>query len=457
MQSILTKNIKAKVTLLLILGTATIFSLFFTYRYHIQKEYEEKRLELFADSAIKRLAQNLEVPLWELDEKWIKKIIYTEMEYKQFCTITVTGKGDINITKELDIHSHGGKDVKRSTPIIHDDELIGEVSIYVTKKYLEEHLFDQKIFYFGSSIMLLTFLILSLYLILDYFVLNPIDSIFKSVKAIAKGDFTQKAEVIHNDEIGELAQGFNNMMKSVQEKEEMMLSQSRHAAMGEMISMIAHQWRQPISAIAMGANNMLIDVELDALEPKSVKEGAELILDQAMHLSKTIDDFKNFFRPNKQREIVLVNDVLEETFTIIEKSLENHNIAIKRSYGSKTPISLFSRELLQVFINIIKNAKEALLGANIENPVISVTTGEDEEQVYISICDNGKGIDKAIIAKIYEPYFSTKDEKTGTGLGLYISKIIVEKHLLGTLHAKNIEEGGVCFVISLPKKGKNDE
>jgi len=202
MQSILTKNIKAKVTLLLILGTATIFSLFFTYRYHIQKEYEEKRLELFADSAIKRLAQNLEVPLWELDEKWIKKIIYTEMEYKQFCTITVTGKGDINITKELDIHSHGGKDVKRSTPIIHDDELIGEVSIYVTKKYLEEHLFDQKIFYFGSSIMLLTFLILSLYLILDYFVLNPIDSIFKSVKAIAKGDFTQKAEVIHNDEIG---------------------------------------------------------------------------------------------------------------------------------------------------------------------------------------------------------------------------------------------------------------
>jgi nitrogen fixation/metabolism regulation signal transduction histidine kinase len=454
-QSILTKNIKVKVTLLLIVGITIIFSLFFTYGYHVQKKYEEQRLELFADSAIKRLAENLEIPLWELDEKWIKKIIYTEMEFKRFCAITVTGKGGINITKELD--KRYPENIMRSATIMHDDEIIGEVSIYATKKHFDEYLLNQKIVYFGSSAVLLIFLISALYLILDYFVLNPINSILKSVKAIEKGDFTQKAKVIHDDEIGELAQSFNNMMQSVQDKEEMMLAQSRHAAMGEMISMIAHQWRQPIAAIAMGANNMLLDIELEELEPKSVKEGAELILDQATHLSKTIDDFKNFFRPNKQRETILVNDVLEETFTIIEKSLQNHNIAVKRSYGSKTPISLFSRELLQVFINIIKNAKEALLSANIENPVISVITSEDEGQVYISICDNGKGIDKAIIAKIYEPYFSTKDEKTGTGLGLYMGKIIVEKHLLGTLHAENIEEGGVCFVISLPKKGKNDE
>ncbi|MFA6193093.1 MAG: HAMP domain-containing sensor histidine kinase [Sulfurimonas sp.] len=456
MRSILTKNIKAKVTLVLILGTTIIFSLFFIYRYHVQKEYEEQRLELFADSAIKRLAQNLEVPLWELDEKWIKKIIYTEMEYKQFCAIAVTGKGDINILKELDKQVEG-EDIKRYATITHDDEIIGDVTIYVTKKYFEAYLLSQRVFYFGSGIILLIFVILALYLILDFFVLSPIDSISKTVKAVAKGDFTQKAEVIHNDEIGELAQGFNNMMQSVQEKEEMMLAQSRHAAMGEMISMIAHQWRQPIAAIAMGANNMLLDIELEELEPKSVKEGATLILEQAIHLSKTIDDFKNFFRPNKQRETVLVNDVLEETLIIIEKSLENHNIVVKRNYGSKTPVSLFSRELLQVFINIIKNAKEALLGANIENPVISITTREDEEQVYISICDNGKGIDKAIIAKIYEPYFSTKDEKTGTGLGLYMSKIIVEKHLLGSLRAENIEKGGVCFIIALPKKGKNNE
>ncbi|MDO8455153.1 MAG: HAMP domain-containing sensor histidine kinase [Sulfurimonas sp.] len=457
MRSIITKNIKIKVTLLLILGITTIFSLFFTYGYYVQKEYEEERLELFADSAIKRLQQNLEIPLWELDEKWIKNIIYTEMEFKRFSSIHVIGKGDIDIKKELDIHHVEGEDIKRSVTIMHDDEIIGDITIYVTKKHLEEYLFNQRIFYFGSSIILLIFLILALYLILDYFILNPINSISKSVKAIAKGDFTQKAEVIHYDEIGELAQGFNNMIQNVQEKEEMMLAQSRHAAMGEMISMIAHQWRQPIAAIAMGANNMLVDIELEELEPKSVKEGALLILDQSMHLSKTIDDFKNFFRPNKQRETVLVNDVLEETFTIIEKSLESHDITVEKRYNSHTPVSIYSRELLQVFINIIKNAKEALLGANISNPIISVATSEDAENVSISICDNGKGIDKAIIAKIYEPYFSTKDEKTGTGLGLYMSKIIVEKHLLGTLHAENIEEGGVCFIISLPKKGKNDE
>ncbi|MEA3373517.1 MAG: DUF3365 domain-containing protein [Campylobacterota bacterium] len=244
--------------------------------------------------------------------------------------------------------------------------------------------------------------------------------------------------------------------EQLHEKEEMMLAQSRHAAMGEMISMIAHQWRQPITVIAMGANNLLADVELEDVQPESVRQSAALMLEQTHHLSKTIDDFKNFFRPNKKTEMTLVNDVLEENFSIVGKSLENHNIAVEKEYNSVTPIPIFSRELLQVFINILKNAKEALIEKEIKEPLISVATREDEEHVYISICDNGKGIDPAILAKIYDPYFSTKDEKIGTGLGLYMSKTIVEKHLKGIIKAENREEGGICFEISLPKKGVSD-
>jgi len=135
--------------------------------------------------------------------------------------------------------------------------------------------------------------------------------------------------------------------------------------------------------------------------------------------------------------------------------LENNNISIEKSYKSDTPILIYARELLQVFINLFKNAKEALVENEIKSPLISVDTREDETHIYISICDNGKGIDPAIISKIYDPYFSTKDEKIGTGLGLYMSKTIVEKHLDGMIKAQNIKEGGICFEISLPKKGEN--
>ena len=241
--------------------------------------------------------------------------------------------------------------------------------------------------------------------------------------------------------------------KELQEKEEMMIAQSRHAAMGEMISMIAHQWRQPITIISMVANNLLADIEFDDITPENVQKSATKVLEQSHHLSKTIDDFKNFFRPNKKTELTLVNDVLEENFKIVGKSLQNNNIEVKKSYESQTSINIFSRELLQVFINILKNAKEALMENSIENPEILVATKEDEDNVYISICDNGKGIDPEILSKIYDPYFSTKDEKIGTGLGLYMTKTIVEKHLNGTIKALNREDGGVCFKISLPKKG----
>ncbi len=261
-----------------------------------------------------------------------------------------------------------------------------------------------------------------------------------------------KGEVINYLGIKEEISKEVYLKQQLEEKEEIMIAQSRHAAMGEMISMIAHQWRQPITVISMVANNLLADVEFDEVEAQSVQKSAKKVLLQTHHLSKTIDDFKNFFRPNKKLEIMLINDVIEENLGIIGKSLENNNIAVEKEYAVKTPIATYSRELLQVLINIFKNAKEALVENRVKDPVIMVRTHEDAQYVYISICNNGKGIDPEIVAKIYDPYFSTKDEKVGTGLGLYMSKTIIEKHLNGTIKAQNIKEGGVCFEISLPKQ-----
>ena len=239
------------------------------------------------------------------------------------------------------------------------------------------------------------------------------------------------------------------IQKQLKDQEEIMISQSRHAAMGEMISMIAHQWRQPISIIAMGANNIIADIDLDILDEKTLKISANDIINQTKELSNTIDDFRNFFRPNKDREKTLVEDIFKDSLSVIGKSLKNHSIEVELDIRKDRIINTFPRELMQVFINMIKNSKEALVENDIKERKILITIDEKDDNAYITVCDNAGGIKGDIIGKIFNPYFSTKNEKNGTGLGLYMSKTIIEKHLYGSIKAYN-ENGGACFEIKLP-------
>jgi len=243
--------------------------------------------------------------------------------------------------------------------------------------------------------------------------------------------------------------------KQLKDQEEMMIAQSRHAAMGEMISMIAHQWRQPISVIAMDANNVLVDIELELLDEKVLKANIENILAQTSHLSKTIDDFRNFFKPNKLKDKVNIAKVFEETLHVINKSLEVNNIEVINNFETTSELEIYSRELLQVLLNILKNAKEALVENTKERRKIINTIKENNDDVIITICDNGGGIKDEVINKIFDPYFSTKEAKNGTGLGLYMSKTIIEKHLKGSIKVQK-NNGGVCFIITLPKKSVDE-
>ena len=238
--------------------------------------------------------------------------------------------------------------------------------------------------------------------------------------------------------------------KELEYKEEIMIAQSRHAAMGEMISMIAHQWRQPISVISMDANNILIDIEFDTLNDASLTEYANNILVQTQELSNIIDDFRDFFKPEKIPEEIYIKSIFDDAAAIIGKSLENHNIKYTLNIQEDIKIYTYSRELMQVIINIIKNAKEALLEETTNMSQINSFIEDIGDNVYIKICNNGKSIDADIIDKVFEPYFTTKNEKNGTGLGLYISKTIIEKHLNGYLYVKNTDNG-VCFYIEIPK------
>lgn len=219
--------------------------------------------------------------------------------------------------------------------------------------------------------------------------------------------------------------------QKIKEQEELMIAQSRHAAMGEMISMIAHQWRQPIANIAMGANNIILDIELDSLEIQEAKLECEGILEQTKYLSNTIDDFRNFFKEEKNKVSTDIEQVIENSINLMEKSLENNDITIERIFFKTEKIDTLPREILQILLNIIKNAKEILVEKEIENKVIKIYTSEDDVYLYIDIEDNAGGVPKENLNKIFQPYFTTKDEHNGTGLGLYMSKTMAQKHLGG--------------------------
>ena len=240
-----------------------------------------------------------------------------------------------------------------------------------------------------------------------------------------------------------------HIQKELAYKDEMILAQSRHAAMGEIISMIAHQWRQPLSIISMDANNMLLDIELDSIDKDVFKEGIEDVIGQTKYLSKTIDDFRGFFRPDKMIQTIYIQDIIDDTLKIINSSLVNVDIKVTVNAQEDQKIETYAREIQQVLINLLNNAKDALVQSDVKDKKIVINGKLHDGRVSLSICDNGGGVDEKIISKIFEPYFTTKDKKNGTGLGLYMSKNIVEKHLLGSLSVENTDDGA-CFKIALP-------
>ncbi len=220
--------------------------------------------------------------------------------------------------------------------------------------------------------------------------------------------------------------------------------QSRLAQMGEMISMIAHQWRQPLSSISATATSMLIKLELGTSNIEDTKEQLTNISNYTQHLSETIEDFRNFYKPNKLAVERSAEELVSKSLGVIRTSLIDNNIKIIEKYDSAEKIKLYDSEIIQVILNILKNAQDNFIDKNTKDAEVEITI----KGKTIMICDNGGGIKEEIINNIFDPYFSTKDDKNGTGLGLYMSKIIVEDHHAGKIYATNIDKG-VCFTIEL--------
>ncbi len=235
----------------------------------------------------------------------------------------------------------------------------------------------------------------------------------------------------------------------MQKKDELMIAQSRQAAMGDMLAMIAHQWRQPLSVIAMIANNIQAQLELqDSITPEALHEFVHLLNNQTQYLSHTIDDFRDFFKPDKKKELLSLHVIIEKLKNLVQKSLDNNEITLEYPQNLDIKICTYQNQLLQVLINIVNNAKDAIKENSPQNGLISLHVTQHKKEIIFKICDNGGGIKESVKNRLGEPYVTTKSEN-GTGLGLYMSKIIVSKHLGGKLYWESDDKGS-CFYIEMP-------
>lgn len=257
----------------------------------------------------------------------------------------------------------------------------------------------------------------------------------------------------------------NNLEKRVEEeveknltKEKLILQQSRLAQMGEIISMIAHQWRQPLSSISLTIVAMKLKMDLkkfDFESKKGIKEFKKYIYGQfediqnsINNLSLIIDDFRTFYKPNKKSVKLNINEIIDKSLNIIGISLEQDDITLRRELNAKCQIQIYDNEMMQVILSILKNSQDNFSLRECEDKKITIRTKSDKEKVLLEIEDNGGGIDEDILPHIFDPYFSTKHDKNGTGLGLHMSRIIISDHHNGKIYAQNTKRG-VKFMIEL--------
>lgn len=239
--------------------------------------------------------------------------------------------------------------------------------------------------------------------------------------------------------------------KKSQEQDKMLMQQSRYAAMGEMINAIAHQWRQPINALNLVIANIQDAHKFGKLDEafldKSVTKSNRLI----QKMSSTIDDFRDFFKPEKEKSEFLIEDVVQDTISLLDGVLKNYDIYVHADYEADVTAMGYPNEFSQAVLNVLNNAKDAMVEKNVFLKEIYVKIRRDDSNVYLCIEDTAGGIPEDIKGKIFDPYFTTKGSAEGTGIGLYMTKSIIDDHMNGSISVENGEKGAV-FTISIPVK-----
>ena len=240
------------------------------------------------------------------------------------------------------------------------------------------------------------------------------------------------------------------------QKDNMLFQQSKMASMGEMMENIAHQWRQPLSFISTSASGIKLHKEFNTLSDELLDEAIENIMNSTQFLSNTIDDFRDFYKTDKVKSKFNVKEILEKTLKLTSSRFTNRAIKVIKDID-EIFIFGFENELIQVLVNILNNARDELEKLPNDERFIFVTLKQKEDKVIISVKDNAGGVNEKIINRVFEPYFTTKSDEKGTGIGLYMSNEIITKHFNGKIYVQNEvfihqqkEYKGANFLIEVP-------
>jgi DNA-binding response OmpR family regulator len=242
-------------------------------------------------------------------------------------------------------------------------------------------------------------------------------------------------------------------VEEIKTKNSMLIQQSKMAAMGEMINIIAHQWKQPLNSISLLNQNLLLSAKTNDMSDDLIENTTLRVTENLAFMAKTIDNFRNFFKPNKSKTKFYIYPCIKATLEILYAPLSKHSIEVN-IHGDDARLFTYRSELQQVILNIVSNAKDALVQKGIKNPTVDITidTISDDEYNILYIDDNATGIPEDIIDNIFEIYFTTKGDD-GTGIGLYMVKMIMDDSIKGKIEVKNMEKGA-RFSIYIPKNSE---
>lgn len=246
---------------------------------------------------------------------------------------------------------------------------------------------------------------------------------------------------------GTLALRVDEETKKTLEKERMLIQQGRNAAMGEMIGNIAHQWRQPLSTLGLVVQNIYSDFQEDALTESVLKKYVETAKQAIGRMSCTIDDFRDFFSPNRVKECFSIYQSIYGAIQLLDAMLKNNGIAIQLTGNQSLKTIGHANEFAQVMLNFLTNAKDSLVERKVLQGRIDIALTERDGWGVVTIRDNAGGIESDDLERIFDPYFTTK--ANGTGIGLYINKTIIEKHMSGSIVCRNMPDGAE-FTITIP-------
>jgi len=247
-----------------------------------------------------------------------------------------------------------------------------------------------------------------------------------------------------------LQEKVSESLSQMRQHDQVMIEKSRLAAMGEMIEQIAHQWRQPLHSLSLLNQDLYFKIQLKTVTQEDYENIHNKMNEQLQYMSQTIEDFRNFSKPDKEQEQFNVEEVIESALNLSEGSLKYAKVKASLVSEKEHPVFGMRHEMMQVFMNLIKNTQDVVSQRKIEEPWLIFTVKEEDNIIKVTVEDNAKGIDEDKLEKVFEPYFSTKTTLNSSGIGLYMSKEIIEKSFLGTMNVTN-SVNGALFTISLPK------